>query len=123
MTEAPGPRIATRHHRTPPLLYAGPWLADLFSTFCSHPSPAECFAPSGLHFWLLAWRLHLVPAGDAATGTPDPRRLARPCQTGPSIHSQPSVRRITLTYWAFVTRRPGWPLILLPAVLVIVDRE
>jgi protein-S-isoprenylcysteine O-methyltransferase Ste14 len=123
-TEDRGPDIIA----PPPLLYAGPWLAgfvlDLLLPLHRLPSARRLaglpFLAAGIA--LAIWFLLTM----RRAGTPvDPREATTALiQTGPFRYTRnPAYVAFTLTYLG-VSLLAGarWPLILLPAVLVIVDR-
>jgi protein-S-isoprenylcysteine O-methyltransferase Ste14 len=112
----------------PPLLYAGPWLAgfvlDLLLPFPRLPSALRLagLPVLAVGIALAIWFLLAMQRA----GTPvDPREATTALvQTGPFRYTRnPAYVAFTLTYLG-VSLLTGarWPLILLPAVLVIVDR-
>jgi protein-S-isoprenylcysteine O-methyltransferase Ste14 len=123
-TEDRGPDIIA----PPPLLYAFPWLAgfvlDLLFPFPRLPSALRLAglpllaAGITLAIW---FRLAMRRAGTPV----DPREATTALvHTGPFRYTRnPAYVAVTLTYLgASLLAGARWPLILLPAVLVIVDR-
>jgi protein-S-isoprenylcysteine O-methyltransferase Ste14 len=123
-TEDRGPDIIA----PPPLLYAGPWLAGfVLDLLLPLPRLPSALRLAGLPFLAagIALAIWFLLAMQRA-GTPvDPREATTALvQTGPFRYTRnPAYVAFTFTYLG-VSLLAGarWPVILLPAVLVIVDR-